>query len=77
MIMANETLPVLCSAIPAYEKFMSRWERAAAKNPTLAPAINEGLKYAYKYYGRMDQTDAYVVAMCEYMSMTFYPFTSH
>ena len=64
--MSKDKTPVLAGAIPSFERFMSRWERLAEKNPHLAPAINIGLNFATKYYKRMDDTDAYVVAMCEY-----------
>jgi hypothetical protein len=64
--MSKEKTPVLAGAIPSFEQFMSRWERLAEKNAHLAPAIQIGLNFATKYYKRMDDTDAYVVAMCEY-----------
>jgi hypothetical protein len=64
--MSKEKTPVLAGAIPSFERFMSRWERLAEKNAHLAPAIQIGLDFATKYYKRMDDTDAYVVAMCEY-----------
>ena len=63
-LMSNEKTPVLAGAIPTFERFMTSWERLAARNPNIAPAIKKGLKCAYKYYKRMDDTDAYVVAMC-------------
>lgn len=66
MIMAGEKLPILSMAIPAFETFMTRWEGTSKKykkHPILHKAIETGLTFARKYYGRMDKTDAYVVAM--------------
>jgi len=63
--MSKEKTPVLAGAVPTFERFMTSWERLAEKNQHLEPAIKVGLKFAYKYYKRMDGTDAYVVSMCE------------
>jgi hypothetical protein len=64
-VMSKEKTPVLAGTIPTFERFMTAWERLAARNKSLAPAIRKGLDAAYKYYKRMDNTDAYVVAMCK------------
>lgn len=64
--MSNEKNPVLAGAIPTFERFMTSWEKLRDQQPMLAPAINAGLKVARKYYSKMDDTHAYVVAMCEY-----------
>jgi hypothetical protein len=64
--MSKDKTPVLAGAIPSFERFMSQWERIAEKNLHLAPAIKIGLDFANKYYKRMDDTNAYVVSMCEY-----------
>lgn len=63
--MSKEKNPVLAGAIPTIERFMTNWERLAVKQPRLAPAIRAGLKVANKYYRKMDDTQAYVVAMCK------------
>lgn len=65
--MSKEKTPVLAGTIPSFERFMTSWEKLAKKpeNQHLAPAINVGLKFAYKYYNKMDDTSAYIVAMCE------------
>lgn len=65
--MSKEKTPVLAGAVPSFERFMSKWERLAEKNEHLAPAINIGLGFATKYYKRMDDTNAYVLAQCEYI----------
>lgn len=64
-VMSKEKTPVLAGTIPSFERFMTSWEKLAKKNEHLAPAIKIGLKFAYKYYRRMDDTSAYMVAMCE------------
>lgn len=62
--MSRESTPVLAGAIPTFERFMTVWEVLAETEPKVAPAIRVGLDVAYKYYHKMDQTHAYVVAMC-------------
>ncbi|RDB18589.1 hypothetical protein Hypma_014780 [Hypsizygus marmoreus] len=64
-VMVKEKTPVLAGAIPSLKRFMSRWERHAEMVPRLRAPIKLGLKFAYKYYQRMDNTTAYVIAMCE------------
>jgi hypothetical protein len=63
--MSAESMPVLSGAVPSFEVFMTRWEKLRTKFPVLKPWVDVGLKWARKYYTRMDDTDAYVVAMCE------------
>lgn len=63
-VMSKELTPVLAGAVPTFERFMSRWERLSLAQPHLAPAINAGLEVAYKYYKQMDNTTAYIIAMC-------------
>lgn len=57
-------MPVLAGTIPLFEKLMTRLENLKKKQPDLAPPIEAGLKFAYKYYNRMDSTSVYVVSMC-------------
>ena len=61
--MSGESTPLLAGSIPAFEKFMTGWETLRDRNPQLAKIINVGLDAAYKYYKKMDWTDAYVIAM--------------
>ena len=63
--MSREQTPVLAGTLPAFEMFMSTWELLGEKHPRLEPFINIGLSWARKYYCRMDQTRAYIVAMGE------------
>lgn len=64
-MLAAEEMPVLAGVIPVFEIFMTRWETLAEKKRSLKPIIEEGLKWAKKYYNRMDNTDAYIIGMCE------------
>ena len=64
--LAGDKLPVLAYAIPAFELFMSNWEKLATKQPHLKPFIDEGLLFAYIHYQKMDWTTAYVICMYEY-----------
>lgn len=63
--MSGESRPILSGSIPAFETFMTQWEKLGKENPHLKPFIQPGLEWAYKYYNRMDRTTAYIVAMCE------------
>lgn len=65
MAMSKETYPVLAGFVPAFEMFMTSWEQLADKNPPLRKWIEEGLTLARKYYHKMDDTDAFVIAMCK------------
>jgi hypothetical protein len=62
-VMSGESAPLLSGAIPAFELFMTRWEKLAEEKPHLARFIDKGLDWAYKYYKRMDRTRVYIIAM--------------
>jgi len=64
--MSSESRPRLGSAISHFEMFMTIWENAAKKFPRCQPFIDIGLEWAKRYYNRMDDTRAYVIAMCKY-----------
>lgn len=61
--MSGESTPILCGAIPAFEMFMTTWEKIIRDHPHLTRLIQPGLEWAYMYYGRMDGTRAYIVNM--------------
>jgi hypothetical protein len=61
--MSREKTPVLAGSLPAFEMFMTAWETLGDKHPRLKPFVDIGLKWAKKYYCRMDQTKAYIIAM--------------
>ena len=63
--MSSESTPILCGAIPAFESFMTAWEKMMRKVPHLETYIQAGLDCAYKYYSCMDRTDAYIITMCK------------
>jgi hypothetical protein len=63
--MSGEGTPVLAGTIPALELLMSRWERMALNSPEYAPWIEKGLECALKYYRHVDDTRAYVIALCK------------
>jgi len=62
--MSREQTPVLSGAIPAFEMFMTQWERLGERIPRLKPFVDIGLSWATTYYARMDRTKAYILAMC-------------
>lgn len=55
---------MLSGVLPSFEMLMTRWEKLAEDVPTLKKFIDPGLQKAYEYYNRMDETKAYVIAMC-------------
>lgn len=63
-VMSNEGNPIMSATIGIFEMLMSNWEKMATEHSRVAPFINEGLKWAIGYYGKTDQTMAYVVSMC-------------
>jgi hypothetical protein len=60
-------MPVLTSTIILFEQFMTAWEQVR-KYKQLKPWIDVGINWATKYYKRMDDTKAYVIAMCKFFS---------
>jgi hypothetical protein len=63
-MLSKEETPVLAGTIPAFEIFLTKLETLAEVKPWLQGCIEEGLRFARKYYQAMDDTGAYVVAMC-------------
>jgi hypothetical protein len=61
--MSEESTPVLSGAIPSFELFISQWEMLSTNHLCLQPLIKPGLKLAYTYYGWMDRTSSYIIAM--------------
>jgi hypothetical protein len=57
---------MLSGVIPSFEMLMTRWEKLAKDMPRLKRYIQPGLDSAYEYYTRMDDTKAYVIAMCTF-----------
>jgi hypothetical protein len=69
--MSREETPVLSGSLPAFEMFLTSWEIMAEKHARLKPFIDIGLLWANKYYCRMDNSRAYVVAMGESAIIAF------
>ena len=63
--MSGETLPHLGGAVPSFELFMITWQTLSVTCPRLKGWIDEGLKWAQKYYNRMDGNITYILAMCK------------
>lgn len=61
---SGEKLPRLGLSVPYFELFMTGWEDLRDNEPHLKPWLDIGLRWAMKYYSRMDDTTAYVIAMC-------------
>jgi hypothetical protein len=63
--MSRERTPVLSGAIPTFEMFMTAWEQLGRDHPRLSRWTNIGIQWATTYYKKMDDSCAYVIAMCE------------
>jgi hypothetical protein len=61
--MSSESNLVLAGTIPAFEMFMTSWDRLGENHRRLKCWTDIGLKWASTYYSRMDNTRAYVIAM--------------
>ena len=66
--MSSESTLILSYAISDFEIFMTEWETLRSDYKTLELWTEIGLKWAKKYYVRMDETDAYVVTMCKFLT---------
>jgi len=44
---------------------MTKWEKIASQYEELQPWAEISLRWAKKYYIQMDDTDAYVIMMCQ------------
>jgi hypothetical protein len=58
-------MPTLSHAIISFERFMTDLENLGDEYEELKPWTDIALRWATKYYIRMDDTDAYVVTMCK------------
>ncbi|KIM68336.1 hypothetical protein SCLCIDRAFT_105458 [Scleroderma citrinum Foug A] len=63
--MSSELQPILSRAMPTFELFMTGWEKLCELNKHIAPFIEVCLEWAKLYYSWMDNTRAYIIAMCE------------
>lgn len=64
--LSSERLPTLCKYLTTFERFYISWKKAGndPNNPQFRPFVQEGLKWVEKYYNRMGDTKAYIIAMC-------------
>jgi hypothetical protein len=66
MSMSSENTP---GAIPAFEIFIASWKAmpndADLRSENICKFLRPGLAIAEKYYNKMVDTDAYIIAMCE------------
>jgi hypothetical protein len=63
--MSSESKPTLSFATIELEKFMTELEDLGEDHNLLKPWTEIGVEWAKKYYIRMDDTRAYVIAMCK------------
>ena len=71
-VLTSQRTPILAGVLPSFEMLMTSWEKLANDMPNLKQFIQPGLDSTYKYYRRMDETKAYVIAMCTFSLHHFY-----
>lgn len=62
--LSSESTPVLSRAITEIEEYMTALEKLGEDHYILKPWADIGVQWATKYYRRMDDMKAHVVAMC-------------
>jgi len=75
--MSAHATPVLSGAIPSFELLMTSWESLGKTYKNLTPWTDIGLTWAHKYYNRMDDTRAYIIAICEFLLPKLEPLVNH
>jgi hypothetical protein len=66
--MSSKSTLVLSHAIAHFELFMTELETLGEQHDVLKPWMEVGLRWATKYYIRMDKMEAYVVTMCTFFN---------
>ncbi|KAJ7622680.1 ribonuclease H-like domain-containing protein [Mycena rosella] len=66
-IMSSENTPILAGTVPAFELFISAWEAMKADpdpaQENVASIISPGLTIAKNYYKKLEESNAYIIAM--------------
>ena len=57
---------VLLHAIIYFEMLMTEWESLGEQHEVLKPWMEISLRWATKYYIKMDDTNIYIVTMCKF-----------
>jgi hypothetical protein len=67
--MSVENTPILAATIPAFELFVASWTSLIVdqdlQKENILKFIRPGLAVATKYYDKLEETDAYIISMCE------------
>ena len=61
--LSSESMPVLSYAITEIKEYMTALEKLGKDHYILKPWVDIGVQWATKYYCRMDDMKAHVVAM--------------
>ena len=67
--MSGESTPILSGAILAFKMFMTQWEHICNNQDNTKEWVEVGVSWAMTYYNCMDLTQAYIIAMCELVSV--------
>ncbi|KAG6374918.1 hypothetical protein JVT61DRAFT_3661 [Boletus reticuloceps] len=65
LILEHKSLPRLGKYVPAIEFFMRAWGRFGDDKHHLQPFIKPGLNKVKTYYNKMENSPAYLIAMCK------------
>lgn len=66
--LARERVPTLTSAMQTMEFWITAWEVLGSqgeRGERIAKFTALGIERASEYYSRLDQSTAYIIAMCE------------
>jgi hypothetical protein len=66
--MLSKATLVLLHAIIYLEMLMMEWEKLGEQHKVLKLWTDISLRWATKYYIKMDDTNAYVIAMCKFLN---------
>lgn len=69
MRLAGQHVPTLCYSIQYMERFITAWEElpnkcGSVRAARIRPYVQVGVRWATKYYKKLDNSYAYVISMC-------------
>jgi len=64
--MSFKATPVLLHTIIYFKMLMTEWESLGEQHKILKPWTEISLRWATKYYIKMDNTNVYIVTMCKF-----------
>ena len=62
--MCDKKTPILCEALPSFQRMIAAWERYQVEMPNYTQHIRDGLSKLYNYYHCAIEVPAYQLAIC-------------